>query len=265
MLVETAPQALDVTGSSVARWHGAPEAGRVDVWIGCIPDWLEVPKLPIYIIDGEERRRALAFARTLHCSRFLVAHIGLRAILGAYLGVHARRVELTREPCPMCGQPHGRPAVKARPPLQFSMSHSGEVVLYAMAGEPVGVDVETGAAGDPASLRSCLHPAEGAALEAVPPERRRDALLGCWVRKEAYLKGLGVGLAVQLARVHVGLGSHFSTAKADAHATPDGWALAEVKVPGAQAAVALATGIDGPPLRIRARQVDLPALVASLA
>ncbi|MFF4897896.1 4'-phosphopantetheinyl transferase family protein [Streptomyces sp. NPDC001068] len=95
------------------------------------------------VLSDEEVRRRDALARGADRRLYATAHVGLRFVLGAYLGLAPERVELHRAACPLCGGPHGRPEVAARPPLHFSLSHAGSAVLCAVAGAPVGADVES--------------------------------------------------------------------------------------------------------------------------
>jgi 4'-phosphopantetheinyl transferase len=142
------------------------------------------------------------------------------------------------------------------------MSHSGDCVLYALAGTPVGADIESPSARHSRfDLASYLHPDERDAVAALPAGRRPAALLNCWVRKEAYLKGTGAGIAAGVGSVHVGLGPAFPDDRPSA--TPEGWTLLDVAAPrGHVAAVALASG-DGGPMPamepLRPRLLDLGA------
>jgi 4'-phosphopantetheinyl transferase len=73
----------------------------------------------------------------------------------------------------------------------------------------------------------------------------RDAALRRWVRKEAYLKGLGTGLGLDPATV-------------DLSADPPGWHVAEVDAgPGLVAAVA----VMGPRCPMGVHRASLPDLV----
>jgi 4'-phosphopantetheinyl transferase len=262
MAIDTRPD------EAVHRLDGAhrPAAGHAELWFGWVPEAMDVADdLVVRILDGEEQRRAAAFAQPRHRVRYVAAHLGLRSVLGGYLGLPAAEVALTREPCPLCRAPHGRPAVAARPPLHFSMSHAGDIVVYAVARDPVGVDVELRASNDPAAIGRYLHPAERAAVDRLTTAQHAEALLGCWVRKEAYLKGIGTGLAIELDAVHVGLPAHLSPPGGQA-ALPPGWALADLDIEGAHAAaIALATGTRGGTVRMRLRSLDLDALVTAVA
>ncbi|WP_053226403.1 4'-phosphopantetheinyl transferase family protein [Solirubrobacter soli] len=189
------------------------------------PDAGELASL-VDVLSPEERRRAAAFRRVEDRDRYVIAHVWLRRVLGEALGVAAPDVPIEAGDCVSCGLPHGKPRLPAHTELHFSLSHAGDVVLCALASTPVGVDVE--AVPDDArhlELLSVLHPSERDAGTAA-------AVMRCWVRKEAYLKGTGEGLSREPHTVRVGAGP------TPEH--PDGWRLSDVDVrPGYVAAVAV--------------------------
>ncbi|WP_229350789.1 4'-phosphopantetheinyl transferase superfamily protein [Streptomyces sp. UNOB3_S3] len=207
--------------------------GGPAVWLLRIADG---SSWPVDELDEEERARAAGFLRPLHRERFVASHVGLRRLLGAYLDLPPERVALTREPCPGCGGPHGRPAVAGGAPLHFNLSHAGELALFAFADTPVGADVEEEqSAAVVADVSRMLHPAETAELDALPEAERPAAFARCWTRKEAYLKGTGTGLAESPAVTYVGTGA--------AASAPPGWTLTDVEAgPGHAAAIAVARG-----------------------
>ncbi|MEV4683678.1 4'-phosphopantetheinyl transferase superfamily protein [Streptomyces kurssanovii] len=181
-----------------------------------------------WLLDAEERARVRAFVRDRDRDRYRVAHVVLRRLLGAYLDEDPAAVGLVREPCPGCGEPHGRPAV-AGAPFHFSLAHSGDLALLAFADTPVGIDVEA----DPsleaaAEIGAMLHPRERAEVAAVPHRARPASVGRCWTRKEAYLKGVGIGLGEDPAVTYVGAGP--------APAAVPGWSLTDVPVPAGHAA-----------------------------
>jgi 4'-phosphopantetheinyl transferase len=76
------------------------------------------------------------------------------------------------------------------------VSHSGAIAAIAVSHRKVGVDVED-IHSDLAWRRIAdefFSPSEVSALDRVASAERRRAFFDCWVRKEAYLKALGVGL-----------------------------------------------------------------------
>ena len=91
------------------------------------------------------------------------------------------------------------------------MSHSGDLVVVAVARSPVGVDVEQldgrsrpVGGGDPQALaRLVLGADERAALAAVRPSARAHAFLVAWTRKEAVTKATGDGMRVSFSDVVV--------------------------------------------------------------
>lgn len=212
--------------------------GSVRLWLVTTGPGSAPPGDGVGVLDAEESRRAAAFRFDRHRGRYVAAHLALRGILGGRLGRAPGDVRFTRLACPGCGGPHGRPALADAPDVHFSLSHSGDLALVALAPAPVGADVEELPSAEVAEeLTAVLHPRERAELAALAgPEERRFAVARAWVRKEAYLKGLGTGLSRGTDRDYVG-------ARADSPGAPDGWSLHDVPVPeGYTAAVALGPG-----------------------
>ncbi|MEU1037895.1 4'-phosphopantetheinyl transferase family protein [Streptomyces sp. NPDC005551] len=185
------------------------------------------------LLDAEERARARAFRRDRDRDAYVVAHAALRSVLSVLLGIRAEALPLMREPCAGCGGPHGRPALRTAG-VHFSLSHSGDLVMVALAPAPVGVDVEGLATAQAVLGAQCaLHPAEARELARLPAHERPAAFTRAWVRKEAYLKGLGTGLVRDPALDYVGTGPR------PAAPSPQ-WTVRDVLVPaGYGAAVAL--------------------------
>jgi 4'-phosphopantetheinyl transferase len=131
--------------------------------------------------------------------RSLVGHVALRLVVGRLTGSAPEDLPFERR-CGHCGGAgHGKPRLAGRPDLDFSISHSGAVALIAVArGRRVGADVERVRERTDvlAIARGSLSARERGAIESLSTDvARREAFFRCWTRKEAYLKGLGVGLA----------------------------------------------------------------------
>ncbi|MGW1773270.1 4'-phosphopantetheinyl transferase family protein [Streptomyces sp. NPDC002104] len=228
------------TGVPAGHWLSSPGPG---LWAVRVSLYADRARESEGLLDGGERARLQGFRRAADRDQYRVAHVVLRQLLGERLGLDPARVRFFREPCPGCGGPHGRPAV-AGTPLHFSLSHAGDAVLVAFADSPVGVDVERRP--DPAlavqvasELSEVLHPAERAEVAALPAGERPAAVARCWSRKEAYLKGVGIGLGGNPALAYVGTGA--------APSAPPGWTVADVPAfPGYVAARAVRTGRLGP-------------------
>ncbi|MFG3282179.1 4'-phosphopantetheinyl transferase family protein [Streptomyces sp. NPDC048111] len=211
----------------------------LDLWQLTVGDHEEAVAEAHRVLDATERRRWTGFRSPADRNRYAAAHLALRRLLGSYLDVDPADVVLGREPCPLCAEPHGRPAVPGSG-LHFSLSHSGDQVLLAFGPTPVGVDVERlpdAAVAD--ELAPTLHPLETAELAQLPLPGERVAGFGrCWCRKEAYLKGIGTGLGVSPDVDYVGTGHR--------PAELTGWTLVDLSVARGYAA-AVAYAAPGPP------------------
>ncbi|MFE5028834.1 4'-phosphopantetheinyl transferase family protein [Streptomyces sp. NPDC056656] len=194
------------------------------------------------ILDAGEQRRAESFVASADRRCYVAAHVALRMLLGAWLGVEPRDVQMVREPCPSCGGSHGRPAADGG--VHFSLSHSRDLSLLAFATVPVGVDVEFVPNGRTAAkVGAMLHPAESRELAALPASDRPVAFARAWTRKEAYLKGEGVGLARDLSLDHLGTGPV-------PRPGPAGWTVADVLVPAGYAAAVAVLAAGQPPVEV---------------
>jgi 4'-phosphopantetheinyl transferase len=163
-------------------------------------------------LDRGERSRAEAFVFPADRHRYQVAHTMLRRVLASYTGTAPGKLLLGREPCPHCGAAAGKPVLLPESCPQpgggmvpaFSLAHSGDMVVIAVAGRPVGVDVERDAAGCVCSLAQALHPADAAWVADLSEQERHEAIIICWVRAEAVLKCTGQGVGHGLGGFPVG-------------------------------------------------------------
>ena len=115
----------------------------------------------------------------------------IEAVLARYLGLRPSSVVLRRSRA-------GKPELEGSP-FRVSLAHSGDVAVVAVTyGREVGVDVELlRARTESWALSShALTHSERARLQALPASRRSEAFLSMWTRKEALLKAVGVGLAL---------------------------------------------------------------------
>jgi 4'-phosphopantetheinyl transferase len=221
------PSCHQLGGESLNVWVLDPAHGDVE--------------LAASYLDRDEARRAAMLQRPGDRANYVVAHAALRQLLGHYLDLAPADVVYTREGCPRCGGPNGRPVVDRSPPgLHFSLSRRGHVILIGIATAPVGVDVEVVGRPDVAGqVAELLHPAERAELSAATPSERSMVFTRLWTRKEAYLKGVGVGVAHGLALEYLGYEGRA--------AAPSDWSVLEVPVPGPYvAAAAVRTGPVSP-------------------
>ena len=119
----------------------------------------------------------------------------LRTLLSRFTGIDGAELEIAR------GE-QGKPfLVNAPQPLQFSLSHSGDRLVLALARDAsVGVDLEVH---DPQRqvmplARRFFSRVEHEDLDALVEEARRQRFYDLWTLKEARVKALGGSLASQL-------------------------------------------------------------------
>jgi 4'-phosphopantetheinyl transferase len=160
------------------------------------------------LLDARERGQADA-RRADARRRYVVAHGELRRVLAQHAGVAPAAIVYTYL-CGVCGShEHGRPSLAVddvrRAPPSFSLSHSGDVAVVAVAGEPIGADVEHARPRRylDAVARRVLRDDEFSSWAALAEADRVVAFLRVWTAKEAYLKLLGVGITRALRDVDV--------------------------------------------------------------
>jgi 4'-phosphopantetheinyl transferase len=232
-------------GSRVLSRNTVLSGGMIDVW------WFDTRSVTVGPsglagLDRGERSRAEAFMFPADRHRYQVAHTMLRRVLASYTGTPPGQLPLGRERCPRCGAagkpvllPGPRPGPGADTVPSFSLAHSGDMVVIAVADGPVGVDVERDAAGCVCSVAKALHPADAAWLAGLAEPDRHEAIITCWVRAEAVLKCTGEGIGHGLGGFPVRPGQAGGHG-AEGHGV-NGCAVRQLPTPaGYRAAVALA-------------------------
>jgi 4'-phosphopantetheinyl transferase len=179
-------------------------AKAVQVWRVAL-DWRPAPVQALYeILSRDEQQRADRFHFAADRLRHVVGRGVLRTILARCTGIDAAQLSFAYGPF---GKPRLSPCATERP-LQFNVSHSGDLVLIALTlGRALGVDVEcvrTDIAAEQIAASFFSTP-EQEALASVPEHLRVGAFFDCWTRKEAYIKAVGDGLALPLHQFDVSL------------------------------------------------------------
>lgn len=189
------PVKLTLSSNEVQVWRASlaqPEATIAGLWKLLTPD---------------ERQRAQRYVRKESQQQFVVARGILRQILALYTKLSPAALTLT-------SNRYGRPSLPSDlnpAQLNFNLSHSGNLVLYAFSrGRAVGIDIET-VRKEIATLaiaENFFSPDEVTALKAVSEDMHTVAFFNCWTRKEAFIKALGEGLSHPLQNFSVSLAPH---------------------------------------------------------
>ena len=170
-----------------------PLDGEVHLYGLALPhDPAELARLGGLLTTGEIDRAALLKSEPAK-RRCLAGRGLLREILGAYLGLDAKQVQLAT------GE-HGKPfLLGATVNLDFNLAHSGENLLLAIAvNRAVGIDLELIDPGKPLRemARLVFSRREQEQLSPLASPRLEAVFYRNWVRKEACLKACGRGFSL---------------------------------------------------------------------
>lgn len=168
---------------------------------------IAVPPVPraedLALLSVEEIARAQRFAFDRDRSTFVTARAGLRRLLSAACAVSPSDLQIATDA-------DGRPFLldghidADGQVLDFNLSHSGGLAAVGLArGRRIGVDIEWH--GRTRSLRDLegqvMGEQERALLCTLDGRDHTAAFLGYWTRKEAIVKGLGIGISYPLTSI----------------------------------------------------------------
>ena len=205
------PSRPHARGLATLAW---PQGRNVHVWR---LDLRDMGADAAALLDATETERAQRFVYANDWRRYVAAHAWLRRILGAYLGMPPQQLRFATSP-------HGKPVLLQASrgvgpsPLCFNLSHSKDLALIAVtAGIEVGVDIEAVRSDLPGPdlAAGVLSATELDELAQCAAADHADSFVGCWTRKEACLKALGVGLQLEPRGLHVGLHPQRQTVQLD--------------------------------------------------
>jgi hypothetical protein len=180
-----------------AAWRAAPPrpllAERsVHVWRGdtrCFVRESGGAEAIAELLAPEERTRAERLLDPQRRLLWMAARALARALIGRYLDLHPRELRIVADE-------HGKPRLAQTRTLSFNLSHSGELVLCALAHTAVGIDVQTArpSLDHVAVSARAFGLAQAQRLQGLDAELRSREFLRLWTRHEAALKCRGTGL-----------------------------------------------------------------------
>ena len=188
-LVEIPQAATSLRNHEIHVWHRQLQ-----------PSADEVERLaPLLSPDELERAGRFRFEKLRN--EFISARGTLRALLASYLGRSPASVRFVYSA-------HGKPALADNQMLEFNLSHTEGMVIFAFAlNRKIGVDVEKIRRDFKVEeiAERFFSVAERLALREIPEPGRYQAFFCCWTRKEAYIKARGEGLSHPLHQFDVSL------------------------------------------------------------
>jgi 4'-phosphopantetheinyl transferase len=189
------------TYTNLLRAITSPVPG-VDLWCAAIEPRSDDVEQMTALLAVDERERATRSIGAAGFRQYVTSRALLRVVLSWYLDIDPTMIQF------QYGE-NGRPYLAADSPereLHFSLCHAAGVALIAVSRvRRVGIDAEhighnrnlDHLAGHVLSRR------EREKWSALPQDGRVEQFYRFWVRKEAYLKGLGTGLTVPMLRIDV--------------------------------------------------------------
>ncbi|MBF0409456.1 MAG: 4'-phosphopantetheinyl transferase superfamily protein [Candidatus Riflebacteria bacterium] len=177
--------------NSLKKLKSFEEGNRLDIWcIRGIPK-SEIARCMKYLTD-DEKKRSERFLIPELSEQFVFIRAFQKNLFSAYLNCDVSELSLHLD---SDGKPrlflHGSEA------LRFNLTHSGNFFCIAVSKKyDIGVDIEhLNRKTDFSSIIKRYYSAkEYCEWLKLPDESKREAFFRSWTRKEAYLKGIGIGL-----------------------------------------------------------------------
>jgi len=148
--------------------------------------------------DEIERAERYCFEKDRH--HFIVSRGILRTLLSCYLECLPTEIHFSYNS-------FGKPSLVGDHLLEFNVSHSQELVVYAFSyGRSLGIDIEYCRPTRNIELIShSFSDVEQKQLSELPREQQLKGFYQCWTRKEAFIKAAGKGFALRLKSFDVSL------------------------------------------------------------
>lgn len=160
------------------------------------------------LLTAAELQRGKRYTRDEDRLRYQLGRAALRCLLARYLGLSPQQVGMDTN---QSGKPQLDAATlayarAANGNIHFNLSHSGDWVVAAFARSfAVGIDVEALSAKSASDklIEYVLSDRESVVLRGLPKPRQTAAFFKGWTSKEAFVKGIGVGLSAGLKSIEV--------------------------------------------------------------
>lgn len=206
------------------------------------------------MLCATEKSRADRFLLAEHRRRFIAGRGLLRIILGKYVKETPAQLEFSYGPQgkPELSDGHSTCSTSLTEKLNFNLSHSHAMALYAVSGNRcIGVDVEhlegehRRVERDVVQLaKRYFSPHEYTFIQSVPASQQKQAFFQRWTVKEAYVKAIGAGLGA-IEQVEVSISEQDATVLLHIHADPEAtnhWCAQRILSPPGYVAALVAEG-----------------------
>ena len=142
-------------------------------------------------LPDESRKKILSYTHPNAAQQTLIGEQLVRKILSTKTGIHPQDLVIQNND-------HGKPGLSYPEGYFFNISHSGEWVVAAFSGKPVGIDVQKIRNTKMDVATRFFSPTEINDLVNKSASDQQDYFYTLWALKESYLKAIGTGLTQPL-------------------------------------------------------------------
>ncbi|MCV6574680.1 MAG: 4'-phosphopantetheinyl transferase superfamily protein [Cohaesibacter sp.] len=176
--------------SESLEFHPHRDTCKIQTWMIDISHFLgsnakEMPPNLLHVISDKEIRNARRFKRRADQQKSLLSNYFLRRLLSKFVGLPTSEIKVIRHQNakPQC-QIHGHRAPN------FSVSHSGNYIAYAISEKAVGLDIEECKKfeGLPLLVDRFFSPNENFLFKKTKSIHQLHCFYALWTRKEALIK-----------------------------------------------------------------------------
>jgi 4'-phosphopantetheinyl transferase len=181
------------------KMYTLPSLFHVDVWLFSLERSPDEIAFYYATLSTEEQTKAQQFYFPNDRNSYIASHGIMRSLLANYLDGNPATIHYEYNA-------YGKPSVP-NASIHFNLSHSGSLACLAVSMNPVGVDIERMIPLDNylALADHFLSTQERHLFQTLPPEAHQLAFYRAWTRKEAYIKGIGMGLSYPVDQVTISL------------------------------------------------------------
>lgn len=95
--------------------------------------------------------------------------------------------------------PHGKPGLREYPDMHFNLSHSGSKAMLVWSDRETGCDIEAVGPVREGVMRKAFSEEEKAYVSSAEEKEQGRRFTEVWVRKESFLKAVGIGIDTDLS------------------------------------------------------------------
>jgi 4'-phosphopantetheinyl transferase len=129
---------------------------------------------------------------------------------GLILDYGLRQYGITERDAEISQNANGKPYLVKHADIHFNLSHSGEYVIAAFAGQEIGADIQQISHNLRNIAPHFFCPSESAYISSYPQPEQQEAFCRIWCLKESFIKAVGIGLNLPLNAFEIHIGTFIS-------------------------------------------------------